>query len=114
MPMISIYMVVFSFFIHTNVVNTPCNDKFSYSVSKNASSGFDIFIEPHENGVYKFVLSDLYTGKILEEKSFNISSHSNIKAFQGLPKSLYTIHVFRDGCKGNMTIGGIEGVKVGI
>jgi hypothetical protein len=62
----------------------------------------------------KIQLYDLYTGKVIQEKEITSLGSANQEVFQHVPPSTYSIIIRIEHCEKPTTLGGVNGIAIGI
>ncbi len=94
---------------------TSCQVKMEYTVQM-AGKSHEIFLELKEGqeGEFTCELYDLYQGKVVSSRSINIRKNQVQKVFTRVSASLYTIYIKSNQCSRPVSIGGREGINVGV
>ena len=92
-----------------------CQFEVQYSVEKKSGSTYSISLESKTTLTsVKVQLYDLFQGKVLDEKEIYILATGGQEVFRNIPPSKYTIIIRMDGCDKPKTLGGINGISIGI
>ena len=111
-PKILIILFV-AFFLSPLLGRGQCDAKYEYSVRETAPNQYSIEIKADQfAGPVSIVLQDLYTGEKINEKDVEITNRV-IEVFQNLKPSLYIIYIKKKGCDKAVSLGGVEGIKIG-
>lgn len=111
---ISLFFVLAIFFAPLTS-NAQCDVKIEYSHKKNSENLCSIFLNAEEPSTLNNVtvkLYDLYLGKIIDEKKV-VLTNEKTEVFKNVKPSLYTIYVETDRCEKPLSLGGINGIKIG-
>jgi hypothetical protein len=94
---------------------TSCQVKIDHTVQM-AGKSHEIFLELKEGqeGEFACQLYDLYEGKVVSSRIINIRKNQVQKVFTHVSPSLYTIYVKSNQCTRPVSLGGKEGIKVGV
>jgi len=110
-------LLIFSYLTFFYQLNSPpvaCDTKFTHRVSAAGTNTFDLWLKPNQSLSGHFSLVDLNQGTIVAEKDVVFGSSDEQPVFRGLSASRYTVYVKQSGCQQARTVGGPEGIKVGI
>ncbi len=104
-------------FLAIDIASAQCNPEVDYSVQKKSENSYSIYLKSPSastTGVLKVRLYDLFTGKISQEKEIHSLGLSSQEVFQNVPPSKYSIIITLEHCEKPTTLGGINGINVGI
>lgn len=94
-----------------NAYSQVCDFDFRYQTTQIEDDNFVFSLTPNNaSGNFTFKLYDLIEGKVIAEKQVTIGSKSQEIEFRDIKPSTYTVFIFKEGCKSNKTVGGIEGI----
>src|SRR5687768_6410335 len=92
-----------------------CDSKIEYSHKKRPDSGHALYLHSAlPLNAVKVQLYDLYQGKVVEERVISALSSAETEAFKNIKPSVYTIYISINGCNKPITLGGINGIKIGV
>jgi hypothetical protein len=93
-----------------------CDNPLKHSVSIGASGHYVIYLEPLDESITvdRIVLQDLITGQKSNEITTSMIVSKKTEIFREIRPSRYTIYVWLPSCKRPVTLGGKDGIKVGI
>lgn len=92
-----------------------CPPEVHYSLQKTSENTYSIFLKAETTTVaIKIQLYDLLKGKLLEEKEINSLGTINQQVFRNIPPSRYAIILRTQNCDKPKTLGGINGIGIGI
>jgi hypothetical protein len=92
-----------------------CQFEVKYSVEKKSESAFSIYLQSETAlASVKIQLYDLFQGKVLEEKEIYSLTTVAQEIFKNISPSKYAIIITMDNCDKPKTLGGIDGINIGI
>lgn len=92
-----------------------CNYDVHYTIEEKSDSSFSILLKSEiPLNAVSVQLYDLFQGKVLQES--RVSSLTSIiqEVFRNVPPSKYAIIIQTDNCDKAKTLGGIQGINIGI
>lgn len=91
-----------------------CQSNVDFSIKEVTKGNFEIMLQSSSTlSKAQVKLYDLYTGKVVQERSLADGRLSGQSIFKNVKPSRYTILIKFDGCDKGISLGGIEGIKVG-
>ncbi|RAV99576.1 hypothetical protein [Pseudochryseolinea flava] len=89
-----------------------CKTKVDFEVKEISKGSFEISLKSSRSiSQAQVKLYDLYSGKVIQEKTVVLSSNPSL--FRNVKSSRYTVLITFEGCSKGISVGGIEGIKVG-
>jgi hypothetical protein len=93
----------------------PCDTDIVQRVSQNTAGAYQLSLEARNGGgLYKAQLYNLYSGEIVETKQIQLVENSETVVFERIKPSLYTIYISSEACPKRKSVGGINGIRIGI
>ena len=84
-------------------------------IEKQSERAYSVFLHSETTLTsIKIQLYDLLQGKILEEKQIDALTNMRKEVFKNIPPSRYSIIIRMDECDKPKTLGGINGISIGI
>lgn len=92
-----------------------CEFKVQYSIEKKSESTYSIYLKSETTlASIKIQLYDLFQGKVLEEKEIYSLTTVGQEVFKNIAPSKYAIIIRMDNCDKPKTLGGKDGISIGI
>lgn len=92
-----------------------CHHDVQYAIEEKSENSYSILLKSETTLTsIKIQLYDLFQGKILEEKEIHSLTIASQEIFMNIPPSRYAIIIRTDNCDKPKTLGGIEGISIGI
>lgn len=91
-----------------------CKTKVDFAVKEVSKGSFEISLKSSSSiSQAQLKLYDLYSGKVVQEKTVN-GSLIGQTVFRNVSPSHYTVLLKVEGCAKSISVGGLEGIKVGV
>jgi hypothetical protein len=101
-------------FFSLSSATAQCQLEVQYSVQKNGNS-YSLFLDSQTpTGSVKVQLYDLYQGKIIAEREISSLTIDPREVFRDIAPSKYALFVSAEGCDQPKTLGGLNGISIGI